>query len=367
MAAYNLPGDYNQIIWDFTDPVRPIPAAGGLVYATLSGTLTPATTYQDAQGLATNTYPIVADDYGQYRMWLDPALSYTIRWTLADGTMVRSEDNVVGSQAAGEGVESVNGQTGVVVLSADQIGYATSTSTTWFVGTNISAALDSVINRVDAVPAKSVSIVDAGGYFTSTNTEDALQEIGARSSHGALLRTTYFTASGTWTKGADVSFIVVEGIGGGGGSTTLSSGGGGGGAGGFTRKRITTPGSTEAVTVGNGGAPGAAGTSSAFGTWCTANGGGGATGTTAGGIGGTATGGDINLTGGGGQAGGSPTPSTAVIYGGGGNSYYGGGAPGQWSGSTGTPGAASTGGGGSGGTGGGAAGGTGQWVVWEYS
>lgn len=366
MAAYNLPGDYNQTIWDFTDPASPIPASGALIYTKVSGTNTDATTYQDAAGVATNRNPIVADLYGQFKMWLDPAIVYDIIWTLANGSGGSSQLAVTGAQAAGVGVTSVNGQTGVVALTADEIPYATTTTTAWFVGTNISAALDSIINYASAIPAAAVSVTDAGNYFvTPKNVENVLQQLGAVSKHGALLRITPFTSSGTWTMGTDVSFVVVEGVGGGGGSTTAVVGGGGGGAGGYFKRIVTTPGSTEVVTIGAGGAAGAPGVATSFGSWGIAYGGAGATGATAGGLGGTATGGTINLQGNGGGAGGNT--SSNAIFGHGGGSCFGGGAPAQWNGGTPTAGAANTGGGGSGSTAGGASGGTGLVMVYEYS
>lgn len=365
MATKNLPPAFNT---QFLDPTTGAELAGGLVHTYISGTTTNQTTWQDQAGTTTNTNPIVLDAAGQCRMWLDPALSYTILWTRSDGSGGRSVDNVGGSALATGIVTSVNGLTGAVVLNAPLIPFTTGTSTTWFVGTDVGAALDSIITHVDnAIPAASVPIVDAGNFYTSTNVEGALQEIGARSSHGALLRITPFTATGTWTKGTDVSFVVVKGVGGGGGSTTNAAGGGGGGGGGYFEKIVTTPGSSETVTIGAGGAPGAVGSSTSFGTWATALGGGTPIGAlpVIGGAGGTATGGTLNLAGNGGGAGGNT--SANFMYGHGGGSYWGGGAPGNWNQSTGSPGGTNTGGGGAGGTSGGSAGGSGLVLIYEYS
>jgi hypothetical protein len=74
-----------------------------------------------------------------------------------------------------------------------------------------------------------------------------------------------FDASGNFVVPAGVTSITVQlwGAGGGGGSVSNACGGGGGGA--FTRATLTvTPGSTIPVTVGNGGTPGNAGTSSSI-------------------------------------------------------------------------------------------------------
>lgn len=361
--AKNLPPAFNT---QFLDPTTGAELAGGLVHTYISGTTTNQTTWQDQAGTTTNTNPIVLDAAGQCRMWLDPTLSYTILWTRADGSGGRSVDNVGGAALATGIVTSVNGLTGAVVINAPLVPFATGTSTTWFVGTDVAAALDSIITHVDTgIIAASVAIVDAGNYYTSTNVEGALQELGARSSHGAFLRETVFTGNGTWTKGSDVSSIRVEGVAGGGGSTTNVLGGGGGGGGGYFEKVITAPGSSETVVIGAGGAAGAVGGTTSFGTWASATGGGGATGTTAGGNGGAATGGNLNLAGNGGGAGGNT--SANAIFGHGGGSFFGGGAPGQWNGASGTPGATNTGGGGVGGTSGGTAGGSGLIRVYEYS
>lgn len=185
------------------------------------------------------------------------------------------------------------------------------------------------------------------------------------SSSGRLLRTTIFKASGTWTKQADVSFVQVEMVGGGGGATTAAGGCGGGGAGEYAFKTISSPGATEAVTVGAGGVGAGNGTLSGFGSWVTANGGtqGPAI---AGGPGGTGgTGADLAIAGGGGGYGGFWSANN--YYGPGGNSYFGAGAQGDLNRSAGISAAANSGAGASGGSSGGGTGGSGVVIVREYS
>ena len=93
---------------------------------------------------------------------------------------------------------------------------------------------------------------------------------------GKLLSISTFAATGTWTKPAGCTSIVVKVVGGGGGGTAYCESGG---AGGFSEKRIdVTAVSTVAVTVGGGGAVAAysggnAGGTSSFGAYCSATGG----------------------------------------------------------------------------------------------
>jgi len=172
-----------------------------------------------------------------------------------------------------------------------------------------------------APAAADVSIVDSGGYFTGTDVEAALQELGAASGGGSLSVTTkgdlqtydtaaarlpvgtdgqvltadsaeatglkwvaaaggggaavdirVFTASGTWTKpagGQTMCRVDCWGAGGGGGggggiaSGTRRDGGPGGGGGSFVSRifRLSELGATEAIVVGTGGSAGTGGSS----------------------------------------------------------------------------------------------------------
>ncbi|WP_313707743.1 glycine-rich domain-containing protein [Atlantibacter hermannii] len=144
-----------------------------------------------------------------------------------------------------------------------------------------------------------------------------------------------YTASGSYTPGANVKSIEVEIVGGGGGggyakaSSNFNAAGGGGGAGGYSKKFIPITSQTPIpFTVGQGGtgavvdagSSGQTGGTTTFGTGFSATGGTGgnsaisvATSTSvgAGGTAGIGTGGDINARGGPGQAGVSEKPSIA--------------------------------------------------------
>lgn len=146
--------------------------------------------------------------------------------------------------------------------------------------------------------------------------------------NGTIINIQTFSASGTWSKPAECSYVVVKLVGGGGGASGYCESGG---AGGYSEKVIdVTAVSTVAVTVGGGGASvgyyaaaGNGGTSS-FGAYCSASGGYGANrnASHSGGHGGVGSGGDINLYGGIGS--GHTNSSGNATLGVGGNSYFGG-------------------------------------------
>ena len=160
------------------------PLSGGLLYTYDSGTTDAQTTYEDQAGATPNTNPIVLDAAGRCDLWLDPTLEYTLLLKTAGGVTVDSWDDVVGAASGSGLVTSVQGLTGDVSLTADDIPFTTGTSTDWFSGADVSAALDNIIVRIGTIEgsggiaASTVSISDAGGYYTSANVEGALQELG---------------------------------------------------------------------------------------------------------------------------------------------------------------------------------------------
>ena len=153
-----------------------------------------------------------------------------------------------------------------------------------------------------------------------------------------------FTSSGTWTKPAGITHIIVEVVGGGGagggslgGGSVASAGGGGGG--GYSTKFIDVSAiSSETVTIGASGTLGAAGNNpggdgvdTTFGTHCTGGGGGGGLGSASsaysggrGGAGGAGSSGTVNTNGG--PGGNGATRNGNANPGFGGSTYFGGGA-----------------------------------------
>lgn len=235
------------------------------------------------------------------------------------------------------------------------------TGQTWLLEAHTSSGASPTLN-INSLGAKNLKQYTSAGtkvnaalisgaiYLVGYDGTDLIVMNPTTSSSGKLLRITKFAASGTWTKQADSSFVVVELVGGGGGAG-VSTGGAGGG---FARALVTSPGATETVTVGAGGSGGSAsggnsGTLSSFGAWASASGGSG-TGTSPG----VGTVGDVLLNG-------NASPGGA-----GGGSVWGG-AAGLNGSTTGLSAPANSGGGGGIGSVTGGNGGTGYVVVYEYS
>ena len=178
-------------------------------------------------------------------------------------------------------------------------------------------SVDSTAIASDAVGADELNVPGNGtaGQYLASDGDGTMTWTTLAAGGGGFSNVQVFNSSGTWTNPGDVEKVKVTVIGGGGGSSGASpynnSSGqmpNGGGAGGCAIEWIDIPANTNVpVTVGargNGGNPGGnagnAGGASSFGTYCSANGGGGAVSynVSKGGVGGNATGGTINLKGG---------------------------------------------------------------------
>lgn len=347
MAATNFPFYMVQL---FTDAGAA--AANHLLYTYASGTTTPLSTWTDKAQTTLNANPIVLDSSGRCTMFGGPS-EYTLVLKTPGGATVWTRDNVAALPIAAT--------TPYVPIAGD-----VDMTGQFRLSGNATENLNPVpLQQVELLitastpAAASVAIADAGSYYTGTNVEAALQEVPVLP--GRLLAIQVFTSSGTWTKNALCTTAWVDVQAGGGGSFTASAGGGGGGEGGRSMRRVTTPGATETVTVGAGGAVNTAGGSSSFGSFATANGGA-AGAATGGGLGGTASSGDLNQQGAGGGYGGAWSANNYFGHGGGR-----GGAPGDLNRSSGMNGGTNTGGGGSGGSSTGGTGGSGYVIVYSYT
>jgi len=208
----------------------------------------------------------------------------------------------------------------------------------------ITLALKSATTTVDVSAATAPT---SGQVLTATSSTTATWQT---PSGGTTPSVQTFTANGTWTKPANLKYVVVRLVGGGGGgggadaSASESNAGAGGGSGGYCERIISAASlaSSETVTIGaagtagaNTGLAGGAGGNTTFGALATGNGGGGGDGSNTGlagvrgGAGGTAASGNINAKG---TPGGNGTvtntglgPDGAVQGGNGGSSAFGGG------------------------------------------
>lgn len=179
----------------------------------------------------------------------------------------------------------------------------------------------------------------AGNWSHKVDKADGTAPASGSAAAGGFLRRTVYTSSDTWTKSADVGFVIVQvqAAGGGGGGASANGGGSGAGAGGYGQKKIAAGslGATETVTINAAGTGGAAGANdgtnggtASFGAHVTCNGGvkglgGSSNARVAGGTGGTASSGDTNRAGQGGGSGLSAATNTVIIGGAGGSSELG--------------------------------------------
>jgi hypothetical protein len=202
------------------------------------------------------------------------------------------------------------------------------------------------VSANDTTPDYLLSKLLAGGGMALVETDDGSDEsVTLRATRLDTIRV--YAADDTWNKPAHLDFAVVLAIGAGGaggGTAATAAGqqaaGAGGGGGGFSLKKIAAAslGSSETVTIGQGGvgvsaSDGSAGGTTSFGAHLSATGGAGgeagpASGTgyfRLGGVGGLGSGGNLNVAGGdGGNSG--VNNGARMQFGFGGSSYLGGGA-----------------------------------------
>lgn len=175
----------------------------------------------------------------------------------------------------------------------------------------------------DIVAGQIVEIVYDGTQF---------QMLNARPAASTVVTLSAFTASGTYTPIAGMSYCVVHMVGGGAGGVQVASGnygGGGGGSGEYATAVFSAAdiGASKAVTIGAGGAVNSAGGTTSLGALLTAVGGQATLGLSfAGGLGGTGgTGSGLHVPGGSGENGSTSNAAPQAIGGSGGASFFGGG------------------------------------------
>ena len=182
------------------------------------------------------------------------------------------------------------------VLRVNRLESATGSNIT--IPTGYSLNVGGLLINEDSLPP---SPAGQAGKFLYSDGSDVIWQVAGPAS----IQT--FTSSGTWTKPAGVTRVLVQLVGGGGAASGFNESGG---AGGYSEKLIDVSGtSSVTVTIGQGsgswtyysGSAGAGGTTS-FGSFCSATGGNGANSSHqhCGGLPGVGSGGDFNQYGGGG-------------------------------------------------------------------
>ncbi len=82
------------------DDAAGAPLVGGTLTTYVSGTVTPANTWQDRGQTTLNLNPIVLNARGECVVWLDPAVTYTWVLKTAAGVEIWTRDNIVGAASA---------------------------------------------------------------------------------------------------------------------------------------------------------------------------------------------------------------------------------------------------------------------------
>jgi hypothetical protein len=168
-----------------------VPLAGGFVFSYAAGTTTPLATYQDANGAAANTNPVVLDAGGFGNIWLT-ADAYKIVVEDADGVQVWSQDNVSAvSQAELQGNSSFASVaiSGDLTVGGDETVAGKITAATLEVtGT---AAVDGALTAATAAVTGNETVGGTFGVTGATTLDDAtvagdLTVTGAADLNGAV-------------------------------------------------------------------------------------------------------------------------------------------------------------------------------------
>lgn len=84
------------------------PLAGGKLYTYLTGTTTPATTYQDAAGSTPNANPVILNSRGEAIVFLTVGQQYTFLLTDPSGGTIWTQDNIDGAVGSSLGAAGLN-------------------------------------------------------------------------------------------------------------------------------------------------------------------------------------------------------------------------------------------------------------------
>lgn len=131
------------------------PVSGGRVYTYLAGTTTLVATYTDVALSVANANPIIADSAGRYVAFLSPGASYKYVVQSADGSALRTQDNISATPASSSnndvtGVAGENLAASAAVYLSD--GSGSKVAGNWY-NADSSRIYSSVVPQVGITPA----------------------------------------------------------------------------------------------------------------------------------------------------------------------------------------------------------------------
>lgn len=131
------------------------PVSGAKIYTYVAGTTTLVATYTDVALMVANTNPIIADSAGRYIAFLSPGASYKYVVQFADGSSLRTQDNISATPATSTNID-ISGVAGENITAGEGVylsdGSAGKTAGQWY-GWDSGQIYSSVVPEIGMAPA----------------------------------------------------------------------------------------------------------------------------------------------------------------------------------------------------------------------